>query len=376
MTETTRELRTDSPWHTLELTATYDRLGVPDDHTDLGLTTDDASTRLEEHGRNQLEEVTGDPWYVLLGRQLASPMVIFLFAAGIVTLIQQEWFESAAIFVVVVLNSSIGYWQARKAEKDVAALAKLASPEATVIRDGLVDRIEAAKLVPGDTVRLESGDRVPADLRITESNGLRVDESMLTGEALPTTKSVDVGDLEDDAPVGDRSTMAYSGTLVVSGRATGVVVATAYDTELGSIAGLVQTDSEKTPLQALADRLERIIGIVLIVAGLGVFGASILLGNDLGEAFRATVALIVSAMPEALPVVLSVAMGVGVSRMAARHAVVRRLPSVETLGSTTVIGSDKTGTLTVNRMTVEKVWTPEWARRGRDPVSARRRPDQ
>lgn len=359
MTETISEQRTDTPWHTLDVPATFDRLGLADDHTDFGLTTHQASGRLDEHGRNQLEEVTGDPWYVLLGRQLTSPMVIFLFIAGIVTLIQQEWFESGAIFVVVILNSSIGYWQARKAEKDVAALAKLSSPEATVIRDGLVDRVEASSLVPGDTVRLESGDRIPADLRIVESNGLRIDESMLTGEALPTTKSVDEGDLEDDAPLGDRSTMAYSGTLVVSGRATGVVVATAYDTELGSIADLVQSDSEKTPLQVLTDRLERTIGIVLIIAGLGVFGASMLLGNDLAEAFRTTVALIVSAMPEALPVVLSVAMGVGVSRMAARHAVVRRLPSVETLGSTTMIGSDKTGTLTVNRMTVEKVWTPE-----------------
>ena len=148
------------------------------------------------------------------------------------------------------------------------------------------------------------------------------------------------------------------GALVVSGRATGIVVATGYDTELVSIASLVQEAPEKTPLQVLTDRLERFIGVVLIVAGLTVFGVNIIVGNDLGEAFRTTVALIVSAMPEALPVVLSVAMGVGVSRMAANHAVVRQLPSVETLGSTTVIGSDKTGTLTINKMTVEKVWTP------------------
>lgn len=366
MTETTRDQLADRPWHTLDVADTRARLGVGDEHTDLGLTTSEVDERLQRFGRNELDQVAGDPWYLVLGRQLTSPMVVFLFIAGTVTLLQREWFESAAIFVVVVLNSTIGYWQARKAEKDVAALAKLSSPEATVIRDGLVGSVEAAALVPGDTVRLESGDRVPADLRLVESRGLRVDESMLTGEALPTTKDVGTGTTRDgtvgldpDAPVGDRVTMAYSGTLVVSGRATGVVVATAYDTELGSIAELVQTGSEKTPLQVLTDRLERVIGIVLVVAGLGVFGANVVLGNDLGEAFRTTVALIVSAMPEALPVVLSVAMGVGVSRMAARNAVVRRLPSVETLGSTTVIGSDKTGTLTVNRMTVEKVWTPD-----------------
>ncbi|MFZ2563420.1 HAD-IC family P-type ATPase [Corynebacterium variabile] len=327
-----------------------------------GLTAADAAARLAKHGPNRLEESTADPWYVVLGRQIASPMVIFLLLAGIVTLIQREWFEGAVIFLVVVLNSSIGYWQARKAEKDVAALAKLSTPEATVVRDGAVTDIPATDLVPGDTVRLESGDMVPADLRVTASNGLRVDESMLTGEVLPTSKRAAVTDhgvpLEEDAPLGDRVTMAYSGTLVVSGRATGLVVATGHSTELGSIADLVQTDSGKTPLQILTDKLEKTIAALLVVVGVAVFITNLILGTGLGEAFRSTVALIVSAMPEALPVVLSVAMGVGVSRMAARNAVVRHLPSVETLGSTTVIGSDKTGTLTVNRMTVETVWTP------------------
>lgn len=222
--------------------------------------------------------------------------------------------------------------------------------------------IPATDLVPGDTVRLESGDIVPADLRITASNGLRVDESMLTGEVLPTTKRPEVSDhgidLAEDAPLGDRVTVAYSGTLVVSGRATGLVVTTGRDTELGSIADLVQTDSGKTPLQILTGRLEKTIAVLLVVVGVAVFITNLILGTGLGDAFRSTVALIVSSMPEALPVVLSVAMGVGVSRMATRNAVVRHLPSVETPGSTTVIGSDKTGTLAVNRMTVETVWTP------------------
>jgi len=225
-----------------------------------------------------------------------------------------------------------------------------------------VTDIPATDLVPGDTVRLESGDIVPADLRITASNGLRVDESMLTGEVLPTTKRPEVSDhgidLAEDAPLGDRVTVAYSGTLVVSGRATGLVVTTGRDTELGSIADLVQTDSGKTPLQILTGRLEKTIAVLLVVVGVAVFITNLILGTGLGDAFRSTVALIVSSMPEALPVVLSVAMGVGVSRMATRNAVVRHLPSVETPGSTTVIGSDKTGTLAVNRMTVETVWTP------------------
>ncbi|MGO3035350.1 cation-translocating P-type ATPase [Corynebacterium variabile] len=347
-------------WHTTGIEEVRAALDLPDAGT--GLTSADAAARRERHGPNKLTETTADPWYVVLGRQIASPMVIFLLLAGIVTLIQQEWFEGAVIFLVVVLNSSIGYWQARKAEKDVAALAELSTPEATVVRDGAVTGIPATDLVPGDTVRLESGDMVPADLRITASIGLRVDESMLTGEVLPTAKRSGVSDhgveLAEDAPLGDRVTMAYSGTLVVSGRATGLVVTTGRDTELGSIADLVQTDSGKTPLQVLTDRLEKTIAVLLVVVGVAVFITNLILGTGLGDAFRSTVALIVSSMPEALPVVLSVAMGVGVSRMATRNAVVRHLPSVETLGSTTVIGSDKTGTLTVNRMTVETVWTP------------------
>ena len=347
-------------WHTTGIEEVRAALDLPDAGT--GLTSADAAARREHYGPNKLEESTADPWYVVLGRQIASPMVIFLLLAGIVTLIQQEWFEGAVIFLVVVLNSSIGYWQARKAEKDVAALAELSTPEATVVRDGAVTGIPATDLVPGDTVRLESGDMVPADLRITASIGLRVDESMLTGEVLPTAKRSGVSDhgveLAEDAALGDRVTMAYSGTLVVSGRATGLVVTTGRDTELGSIADLVQTDSGKTPLQVLTDRLEKTIAVLLVVVGVAVFITNLILGTGLGDAFRSTVALIVSSMPEALPVVLSVAMGVGVSRMATRNAVVRHLPSVETLGSTTVIGSDKTGTLTVNRMTVETVWTP------------------
>lgn len=348
-------------WHTLTVDDTREALDLPaigeGTPTDPGLTTTEAADRLRDHGHNSLAETTPDRWYIVLGRQVTSPMVVFLFFAGIVTLIQREFFEAAVILLVVAVNSSIGYWQARKAEKDVAALARLATPVATVIRDGVSSDIPASQVVPGDLVRLESGDMVPADLRITTAKGLRVDESMLTGEVLPTTKTPDA-EVAADAPVGDRTTVAFSGTLVVSGRATGLAVATGHRTELGSIAELVQTDAGKTPLQILTDRLEKNISVLLVIVGVVVFIINLILGAGLGDAFRSTVALIVSAMPEALPVVLSVAMGVGVSRMASRNAVVRHLPSVETLGSTTVIGSDKTGTLTVNRMTVERIWTP------------------
>ena len=188
-------------WHTLTVDETRGTLDLPvaAEGQDASLTSAEAAERAEIYGRNELDEIVADPWYVVLGKQLTSPMVIFLLIAGVVTLLQQEWFDSIAIFIVVVLNSSIGYWQARKAEKDVAALAQLSSPEATVIRDGHVTTIDAAELVPGDLVRLESGDKVPADLRIVECNGLRSDESMLTGEVLPVTKYTEADDLEADS---------------------------------------------------------------------------------------------------------------------------------------------------------------------------------
>jgi Ca2+-transporting ATPase len=283
-------------------------------------------------------------------------MILFLCVAALFTAVQQEWFEVLVICLVMVLNASIGLWQTVKAERDVRSLARLTTPVAEVVREGRPRRISAVELVPGDTVLLESGDRIPADLRILHSASLRVDESMLTGEVLPVSKNTDP--VPEDSGPGDRTSMAYSGTLVVSGRGRGVVVSTGEDTELGEIAALVQQDSGKTPLQILTDRLERNIGLALLVIATAVFLSGVLMGDPLGESFRTTVALVVSAMPEALPIVLSVAMGVGVSRMAARNAVVRNLPSVETLGSTQVIGSDKTGTLTMNRMTVQSVWTP------------------
>ncbi|SJM50256.1 Cation-transporting ATPase, E1-E2 family [Gulosibacter sp. 10] len=322
-----------------------------------GLSRAEAEARLEQYGPNELATTERDAWYQVFLRQFRSPMILFLMAAGVITAIQREWFDTAVIFLTLLLNASIGFWQERKAESDVRALQQLSRTEATVVRAEGAARMDAAGIVPGDLVSLESGDKVPADLRLLDVNGLQVDESMLTGEVLPAGKTT--APLGEDSSIGDRTNMCFSGTLVVSGRATGLVVATGADTELGAIATLVQGDSEKTPLEQLTDRLERLIGGAVVGIAVLLFIASVLIGTAVSEAFRTTVALIVSAMPEALPIVLSVAMGVGVSRMAKRHAVVRRLHSVETLGSTTVIGSDKTGTLTINRMTVERCWTPD-----------------
>lgn len=340
-------------WHDL---TTYTAL-TEMDATASGLSTQQATDRLEQYGRNELAAAESDPWWKVLGRQFASPMIYFLIACVVITAIEREWVDAAAITVILLINASVGFWQEKKAEADVKALASLATPVANVVRDGNLRGMAAAEIVPGDIVRLESGDRVPADLRLLDVNGLRVDESMLTGEALPAEKSVDP--LDAATLVADRSNVAYSGTMVVGGRATGLVTATGADTELGNINSLVQGARGKTPLQMLTHRLERHIGIGIAVAAALVMVAGLAMGTSLSEMFRTAVALVVSAMPEALPIVMTVALGVGVSRMARHKVAVRRLPSVETLGSTTVVGSDKTGTLTQNLMTVERVWTAD-----------------
>lgn len=325
------------------------------DATADGLDSAAHAARLEEHGRNELEIAKPDPWWLTLLRQFASPMIIFLLIAAVVTTLMQEWIDTGAILLALILNAVIGFWQERKAASDVQALRSLSSPTARVRREGTTQTVDAASVVPGDVVLLESGDRVPADLRLLETSGLRVDESMLTGEVLAVDKSVDP--VDTDTPMAERHSMAYSGTLVVTGRAVGVTTATGRHSELGEINELVQTEATQTPLQILTHRMEKTIAVVILGVAAVLFVIGLVSGTPASELFRTAVALIVSSMPEALPIVLTVAMGVGVSRMAARNAVVRRLPSVETLGSTTVIGSDKTGTLTQNRLTVERIWS-------------------
>ncbi|MGO1545133.1 MAG: cation-translocating P-type ATPase [Gulosibacter sp.] len=340
-------------WHTVKSSQVRDELAAPV----AGLSSAEVEQRLAVHGRNELQTKGRDPWYLVFLRQFRSPMILFLLLAAVITMLLQEWFDTIVILFTLTLNAIIGFWQERKADSDVRALQQLNTTEATVVRAEGTERIDAAVLVPGDTVKLESGDKVPADLRLVDANGLQIDESMLTGESLPSSKRDTL--VAANTPMGDRVNMCFSGTLVVSGRATALVVATGTNTELGEISELVQGDGAKTPLEILTDRLEKFIGGAVIGIASLLFIASILIGTAVSEAFRTTVALIVSAMPEALPIVLSVAMGVGVSRMAKHNAVVRKLQSVETLGSTTIIGSDKTGTLTVNRMTVEQLWTPD-----------------
>ncbi len=320
-----------------------------------GLGAAEAQRRLEITGPNELSFAGVTPWWRVLLRQFFSPLIGILLVAAVVTLIQQEWVDAGAIGLILALNAGLGFAQERKAEADVRALQSLATPTCRVLRDGAEEVVPGRDVVPGDIVLLESGERVPADLRLIETNALQLDESMLTGEPFAATKHT--GALPVSTPDADKANIAFSGTFVGSGRGSGVVIATGADTALGEINALVQGPQGKTPLQLLTHSLERKIGLVVLAALVFVFIAGLFLGNDVSSMFRTAVGLAVATIPESLPIVLTVALSLGVSRMAKRNAIIRTLPAVETLGSTTVIGSDKTGTLTENRLTVERIWT-------------------
>ena len=323
-----------------------------------GLTDGDASARAMRYGPNQLEEEPAPPAWLVFVRQFRSPLIFILLVALAVTVLLGEYLDAAVIAVVLMLNAVIGFTQERKAEGAVRALMQLVVPRARVVRDGRDAEIDSHDLVPGDVVLLESGARVPADLRLVGANALQVDESLLTGESVPVTK--DTEPVVPEAPLSDRTCMGYTGATVTSGRGRGVVVATGSATELGAIAGLMRSEAvAPTPLQRRMDHFARIIGVAVGMAALLAFGSGVALGESAEEMFLVAVALAGSAVPEGLPVAVTITLAVGVRRMARRNAIVRRLPAVETLGSTTVIGSDKTGTLTENRMTVDEIWTPD-----------------
>lgn len=339
------------PWHALGAGDVFARLSSGPG----GLSTAEAARRLADTGPNELSFAGATPWWRVLLRQFISPLIGILLVAAVITLIQQHWVDSAAIFLVLCINAALGFVQERKAEADVRALQSLSTPSCRVLRDGTEQVVPGRDVVPGDVVLLESGERVPADLRLFDANGLQLDESMLTGEPFAATKRTEP--LPADTGEADRANIAFSGTFVGSGRGRGVVIATGAGTALGEINALVQGPPGKSPLQELTHSLERRIGLIILAALVFIFIAGLVLGNDVSTMFRTAVGLAVATIPESLPIVLTVALSLGVSRMAKRNAIIRTLPAVETLGSTNVIGSDKTGTLTENRLTVERVWT-------------------
>jgi len=324
-----------------------------------GLTEDEVRARIKKFGPNRLAEEKRTSRLAVFFRQFKSPLIYILLLAAIVTGLLKDTVDSGVILVVLIFNAIIGFVQEVKAEESVRALRKLIVSKARVLRGGLEKEVPSEELVPGDWVFLASGGKVPADLRLAATVELRVDESMLTGESLPAEK-IAVPLAEENLPAGDQRNMAFMGTVVVNGRAQGVVTATGTQTVLGRIARDVEeAETAQAPLQEKIHRFSNRIGMVVLAASLVLIFVGILLGESLKDMFMTAVAAAVATIPEGLPVVLTIALAVGVKRMARRNAIIRRLPAVETLGSTTVICTDKTGTLTQNEMTVKVIYDGE-----------------
>lgn len=325
------------------------------DSTAAGLTHEQAAQRLLRYGPNRLDEAKPASVWQRVLRHLNNVLLYVLIAAALVTGLMGHWVDTFVIIAVVVLNVAIGFVQEGKAEKALQAIRHLLAPHAVVLRDGRQQDIDAADLVPGDVVLLASGDSLPADVRLLQARNLRIDEAALTGESVPVDKQVDA--VADDAAIGDRICMGYAGTLVTQGQARAVVVATGAATEIGRIGRMLEAvEQGTTPLLRKMQDFGRILTLFILATGglLFLFG-TLVRGMGAGEMFMAAVGLSVAAIPEGLPAIMTITLAIGVQRMAARNAVIRRLPAVEALGSVTVICSDKTGTLTRNEMTVQEV---------------------
>ncbi len=341
-------------WHTVETDAVLEAFGAGPD----GLSDEEAAERLERYGPNAIQSGGGTSRWKILLHQFTSPLIYVLLVAMVVTLVIGEYADAIVIAFVLALNATIGFFQEYRAENAMQALLKMVSPKATVIRGGERVELESKKLVPGDIVLLESGDLIPADVRIIEASQLRTDDSILTGESETVEKSPEVVEGGKDTPLGDRKNMAYMGTAVASGRSRAMVVATGAKTQIGLIAGEMRTtERAQTPLQARMHKFGNRVSIAIVLVCAVAFIVGLSQGVPASDMFLTAVAVAVAAIPEGLPIVMTVALAVCVRRMAKRNAIIRRLPAVETLGSCTVIMSDKTGTLTENRMTVQRVWS-------------------
>ena len=324
-----------------------------------GLSDAVADTRLAEFGRNELVEKKQRPVWMLFVDQFTSPMILVLIGAAVVTFLINHPKDTVVILAIVVFNGVVGFVQEYRAGQAMDALKQMSSPQARVVRDGEVQLVAAAEVVPGDVLLLEQGDIVTADMRLTEAPGLRINEAPLTGESEPVAKVTDPLPEVSAATPADQRNMAFSGTAVTLGRARGLVVSTGMATAIGRIAELLQEgEDEDTPLQIRLGQLGKWLAIAAILICAAVFGLGVARGEPAEDMFLVAVSLAVAAIPEGLPAVVTISLALGARRMAARRALVRRLPAVETLGSVSVICSDKTGTLTENRMLVERLWTP------------------
>ncbi|MFC5471906.1 calcium-translocating P-type ATPase, SERCA-type [Cohnella suwonensis] len=358
-------------WHQL---GEEQLLSALDSDPKLGLTPEEAVSRLTELGANELAEKSGESPLKLLFNQFKDFMVLVLLGATVISGLLGEMLDALTIIAIIIINGVLGFYQEFRAERSLRALKELSAPNAKAVRNGELQLIPARELVPGDVVHLESGDRVPADMRFLECNECSIDESALTGESVPVSKKAGVLPAAELA-LGDRKNCGYLGTMVTRGTAKGIVTVTGMGTEMGKIADLIQqTEEADTPLQHRLEQLGKILIVVSIILTVVVVLAGILHGQEIYGMFLAGVSLAVAAIPEGLPAIVTIALALGVQRMIKRRAIVRKLPSVETLGCASVICSDKTGTLTQNKMTVTKLWLAgralEVTGEGYEPVGA------
>lgn len=344
-------------WHTLSIEDTFAAL-----ETDpYGLTGAEVAKRLEKYGPNEIATEDKINWLELLFDQIKNPLVVVLIIAAVIAFLAGETIDTIVIFVVIVLNTLIGFFQEYRAEQALEALRARAAPQAEVIRcigenQCSEKNVKAQNIVPGDIIVLSAGDRAPADARLLEAVNLEVDEAMLTGESLPVRKNIEP--LEGDLPVADRTNLVYGGTVVTGGRGKAVVYATGLNTEMGGIATLIQeTEKAVSPIQKQTLELGKRLGFLAVLAGALILLVGLIRGLGLDELFLFVIAAVVSMIPEGLPAVMTITLAVGVNRMAKRNSIIRKLQAVDSLGATTVICTDKTGTLTTNQMTVQQIFT-------------------
>ena len=325
----------------------------------LGLSEQEVGLRIEKYGKNELEAQSKKSFLAKLLAQFADFLIIILIVAAVISAAVGEVEDSIVILAIVVINAILGIYQEGKAEKSVEALQKMSAPNAKVLRDGKQTEVAAANIVPGDIVILEAGDIVPADVRLIESSNLKIEEASLTGESVPVDKDAKKI-IEGSAGIGDRHNMGFSSTIVTYGRGKGLVVKTGHNTEIGHIATTIQSyEEELTPLQVKLNQLGKLLGTACIAICVAVFIVGLIQGREVLEMLLISISLAVAAIPEGLPAIVTIVLAIGMNRMATKNAIVKKLLAVETLGATTVICSDKTGTLTQNEMTVVKAYVDD-----------------